>query len=58
MKENYTYEEVQLLKAIIKLSPVARVRIERLMLSWIERNKKIRESNNVIPFRKRIKNEK
>jgi len=52
MKDTYTDEEIQLLRAMMELSPVVRTRIKRLMASWIERDKKIKNTNNVIPFKK------
>jgi len=52
MKNRTTYEEYQLLNAILELSPEVRERVERLIARWNETDKIIRETNNVIPFRK------
>jgi len=57
MKNTYTDEEIQLLRAMMELSPVVRTRVKRLMSSWIERDKIIKNTNNIIPFKKRSKNE-
>ncbi len=47
-------DEIQILDEMRRLSPENRIRISRLINSWIQRDKEKRSANNVIPFVKKM----
>lgn len=56
MKTSYTDDEIEFLDAMRRLSPEVRARIDRLINSWIKKNKE--NANNVIQFVKNNSNRK